>query len=77
MYSYQPKENREKGKVLAGWRCWLFPLSEGYLSYILIALFNVFCSTNNQLMNIVYLCFLHRREYNEQRVYWECGAFKW
>lgn len=57
-------------------KCWLTPLSEGYLSYILIALFNVFCSTDNQLMNIVYLCFLYRRENKEQWVYWRCSAFK-
>lgn len=39
-----------------------------YLSYILIAFFDVFCSTHNQLMNIVYLCFLSRR------VRWSIGA---
>lgn len=37
---------------------WFFPSREPYLSYILIAFFNVLCSTNNQLMNAVYLRFL-------------------
>lgn len=31
------------------------PLSEHYLSDILVALFDVFCGAHNQLMNTVYL----------------------
>lgn len=34
------------------------PLSEHYLSDILVALFDVFCGAHNQLMNTVYLCIL-------------------
>lgn len=34
------------------------PLSEHYLSDILVALFDIFCGTHNQLMNTVYLRFL-------------------
>lgn len=37
-------------------------ISECYLSNILIAFFDIFCSTNNQLVNIVYLCFLSQIE---------------
>lgn len=29
-----------------------------YLSYILVAFFDVFCCAHNQLVNIVYVCFL-------------------
>lgn len=29
-----------------------------YLPYVLVAFFDIFCSTNHQLMNTIYLCFL-------------------
>lgn len=47
----------------------LFLLNDRYLSYILIAFFDVFCGTNNQLMNTVYICFLctHREMDTEFR----------
>lgn len=35
--------------------------SKRYLSYILIAFFDVLCSTNDELMNVVYFCFLSWR----------------
>lgn len=43
-------------------RCVFFPqCSKRYLSYILIAFFDVLCSTNDELMNVVYFCFLSWR----------------
>lgn len=42
--------------------------SQSHLSYILIAFFNVLCSTHDQLVNVVYFCFLSSKV--RQDIFW-------